>query len=98
MAVLLERVEDRFFAVFDFSKLVEPVPYGGNSDFVQAAGGFFSVTGNKRDGGPFDQKVGYRLNVIVAYVLLPGDFGCECVVLHAFFDLPLQLLIYLYHQ
>ena len=61
--------------------------YGSNSDFVQAAGGFFSVTGDKRDGGTFFQKIGYRLNVIVAYVLLPGDFGCECVVVHDFFDL-----------
>jgi hypothetical protein len=29
---------------------------------------------------------------MVAYVLLPGDFGCEYVVVHAFFDLSFVIV------
>ena len=67
MAVFFQGTQDGFTAVVNGGQLGQPVPDCRDLHFVQAAGGFLAIPGNKRNGGAFMQQQGCGLHRLGGY-------------------------------
>ena len=77
---LLERLEDCLATLVEFLQLPEPVPDGGDGDFVEPAGGFLPVAGDEGDGCALGEQTCRGVAARQMLISVAMVWMCCCVI------------------